>query len=78
MEMCIRDRLIRGEIDIPLFFMFLLVASRLYAPLEGALQNLAAIISTKTNIEMCIRDSWKSMSATHMGSSLSLISHFIE
>ena len=42
--------LIRVEIDIPLFFMFLLVASRLYAPLEGALQNLAAVISTKTNI----------------------------
>ena len=42
--------LIRGEIDIPIFFMFLLVASRLYAPLEGALQNLAAVISTKTNI----------------------------
>ncbi|MCM1088858.1 MAG: ABC transporter ATP-binding protein/permease [Muribaculaceae bacterium] len=43
--------LIRGEIDIPLFFMFLLVASRLYAPLEGALQNLAAVISTRTNID---------------------------
>ena len=43
--------MIRGEIDIPLFFMFLLVASRLYAPLEGALQNLAAVISTKTNID---------------------------
>ncbi len=42
--------LIRGEIDVPLFFMFLLVASRLYAPLEGALQNLAAVISTRTNI----------------------------
>ena len=42
--------LIQGEIDIPLFFLFLLVASRLYAPLEGALQNLAAVISTKTNI----------------------------
>ncbi len=42
--------LVRGEIDIPLFFLFLLTASRLYAPLEGALQNLAAIISTKTNI----------------------------
>ena len=42
--------LIQGEIDIPLFFMFLLVASRLYAPLEGALQNLAAVISTKANI----------------------------
>ena len=33
-----------------MFFLFLLVASRLYAPLEGALQNLAAIIATKTNI----------------------------
>ena len=43
--------LIRGEINIPLFFMFLLVASRLYSPLEGALQNLAAVISTKTNID---------------------------
>lgn len=43
--------LIRGEIEIPLFFMFLLVASRLYTPLEGALQNLAAVISTKTNID---------------------------
>ena len=43
--------LIQGEIGIPLFFMFLLVASRLYAPLEGALQNLAAVISTKTNID---------------------------
>ncbi|MFR8977882.1 MAG: ABC transporter ATP-binding protein, partial [Christensenellales bacterium] len=43
--------LIRGEINIPLFFMFLLVASRLYSPLEGALQNLAAVISTRTNID---------------------------
>ena len=43
--------LIRGEINIPLFFLFLLVASRLYSPLEGALQNLAAVISTKTNID---------------------------
>ena len=42
--------LIRGEIDIPLFFMFLLVVSRLYSPLEGALQNLAAVISSRTNI----------------------------
>ena len=42
--------LIRGEIDIPMFFLFLLVVSRLYSPLEGALQNLAAVISSKTNI----------------------------
>lgn len=42
--------LTRGEFDVLTFFMFLLVASRLYDPLQGALQNLAAIISTKTNI----------------------------
>ena len=43
--------LIKGELDIITFFMFLLVVSRLYDPLEGSLQNLAAIISTNTNIE---------------------------
>lgn len=42
--------LTRGELDVLTFFMFLLVASRLYDQLQGALQNLAAIISTKTNI----------------------------
>ena len=42
--------LIKGEMDILTFFMFLLVVSRLYDPLQGALQNLAAIISTRTNI----------------------------
>lgn len=43
--------LVNGEIDILVFFMFLLVASRLYDPLEGTLQNLAAIIGTGSNIE---------------------------
>lgn len=43
--------LVRGELDILTFFMFLLVVSRLYDPLEGALQNLAAIIATNSNIE---------------------------
>lgn len=43
--------LVKGTLSIPLFFMFLLVASRLYQPLEGALQNLAAVISSKTNID---------------------------
>lgn len=42
--------LIRGRLDVLTFFMFLLVASRIYDPLSGALQNLAAIISTSTNI----------------------------
>ena len=42
--------LTRGELDVLTFFIFLLVASRLYDPLQGALQNLAAIVSTKTNI----------------------------
>lgn len=43
--------LINGTLSVPVLFMFLLVASRLYEPLEGALQNLAAVISTNTNIE---------------------------
>ena len=43
--------LVNGEIDVFTFFMFLLVVSRLYDPLEGTLQNLAAIIATNTNIE---------------------------
>jgi len=44
-------QLISGKLDILTFFMFLMVVSRLYDPLEGSLQNLAAIISTSTNIE---------------------------
>ncbi len=43
--------LVKGELDELTFFLFLLVASRLYDPLEGSLQNLAAIIGTNTNIE---------------------------
>ena len=42
--------LLRGSLDVPAFFLFLLVVSRLYDPLQGALQNLAAVISTRTNI----------------------------
>lgn len=43
--------LMNGTLTTPALFMFLLVASRLYEPLEGALQNLAAVISSKTNID---------------------------
>lgn len=42
--------LIKGTLDLVTFFMFLLVVSRIYDPLQGALQNLAAIISSRTNI----------------------------
>lgn len=42
--------LMKGSLDVLMFFMFLLVVSRLYDPFQGALQNLAAIISSKTNI----------------------------
>ena len=42
--------LMQGTLDILTFFMFLLVVSRLYDPLQSALQNLAAVISTRTNI----------------------------
>ena len=42
--------LIRGDIDVLTMFLFLLVASRLYDPMQGALQNLAAIIAMRTNV----------------------------
>ena len=42
--------LVGGSLDVLTFFLFLLVASRLYDPLQSALQNLAAVISTRTNI----------------------------
>lgn len=42
--------LMQGTLDVLTFFMFLLVVSRVYDPLQGALQNLAAVISTRTNI----------------------------
>ena len=38
--------LVQGSLDVLTFFLFLLVASRLYDPLQAALQNLAAVIST--------------------------------
>ena len=43
--------IVKGDINILTFFMYLLVASRLYDPLQSALINLAAIISARTNIE---------------------------
>lgn len=43
--------LIKGEIDVLTFFIFLLLVSRLYDPMQASLQNLAAIISTKTNVD---------------------------
>ncbi len=39
-----------GTLDVLPFFMFLLVASRLYDPLQTALINLAAIIATRVNV----------------------------
>ena len=42
--------LIQGSLEVITFFLFLLVVSRLYDPLQSALQNLAAVISTRTNI----------------------------
>lgn len=43
--------LTKGELDVLTFFVFLLLVSRLYDPMQAALQNLAAIISTKTNVD---------------------------
>lgn len=38
--------LARGELDVITFFMFLLVVSRIYDPMQVSLQNLAAIIAS--------------------------------
>lgn len=38
--------LVKGDINVLTFFMFILLVSRLYDPLQISLQNLAAIIST--------------------------------
>ena len=43
-------RLINGSISILTLFMFLLVASRLYDPMQASLQNLAAVIAMRTNV----------------------------
>jgi len=42
--------LMKGELDVLTLFLFLLVASRLYDPMQGALQNLAAVIAMRTNV----------------------------
>lgn len=42
--------LVGNKLSVLTFFMFLLVASRLYDPMQGALQNLAAIIAMRTNV----------------------------
>lgn len=42
--------LVNGSLSTLTFFMFLLVASRLYDPMQAALQNLAAIIAMRTNV----------------------------
>lgn len=43
--------IIKGEINVITFFMFLLVVTRMYEPLQIALQNLSAIISLNTTCE---------------------------
>lgn len=44
------SRLVTGKIDVLTLFMFLLVASRLYDPMQAALQNLASVIAMRTNV----------------------------
>jgi len=43
--------LINSTLDLITFFMFILVVSRLYDPLQGALTNLSTIISTRTTVK---------------------------
>ena len=43
--------LVSGDINVLTFFAFLLVVTRMYEPLQIALQNLSAIISIDTTCE---------------------------
>ena len=43
--------LFNHSVSVLTFFAFLLVASRVYEPMAGSLQNLAAMISTQINID---------------------------
>ncbi|MDE6373618.1 MAG: ABC transporter ATP-binding protein/permease, partial [Clostridia bacterium] len=43
--------LINGSLTLVTFFMFMLVVSRIYEPMTGALQNLAAMNSLQVNID---------------------------
>ena len=42
--------LVQGGIDVLTLFLFLMAASRMYDPMQGALQNLAAVIAMRTNV----------------------------
>ena len=42
--------LVNGSIDALTLFLFLMAASRMYDPMQGALQNLAAVIAMRTNV----------------------------
>jgi len=41
---------VQGSIDVLTLFLFLMAASRMYDPMQGALQNLAAVIAMRTNV----------------------------
>ncbi|WP_092871638.1 ABC transporter ATP-binding protein [Acetitomaculum ruminis] len=45
------DLLIKNQINVITFFMYLMVVSRMYEPLQIALQNFSALISTDTQCE---------------------------
>ena len=42
--------LVNGSIDVLTLFLFLMAASRMYDPMQGALQNLAAVIAMRPNV----------------------------
>ena len=42
--------LVNGSIDVLTLLLFLMAASRMYDPMQGALQNLAAVIAMRTNV----------------------------
>lgn len=43
--------LMQGKLDLLTFFMYILVVSRIYEPMQGTLMNLAAVIAQDVNVE---------------------------
>lgn len=44
--------LVKGALDVNVFFLFLLVASRIYDPLQISLEHLSAVMAIRVNIDL--------------------------
>ena len=50
-EMCIRDRILSGQIDFMLLFLFLMVITRIYAPFDQSLALIAELFVSQVSAD---------------------------